>query len=168
MTTKEQERTALAKIRKIVEGLGEDSYVGTALEGCFEIAERNIEYDWASSYQQLYEDAVKAGDKLLRDSKCKDDEIKSLEKQIDSLQRTVSDLEERYNEQKKQANEFAQMYIDERKGLKVECTDGFKDTKPVKKIEFFNHNGFRFINVTEPSGWTNSFKIDDLVKFELA
>ena len=168
MTTKEQERTALEKIRKIVESLGEDSYVATALEGCFEIAERNIEYDWASSYKQLYEDAVKAGDKLLLDSKCKDDEIKSLEKQIDSLQRTISNLEERYNEQKKQANEFAQMYLDERKDAKIECTDGHNETKPIKKIEYFNNNGFRFINVTEPSGWTNSFKIDDLVRFEVS
>lgn len=38
MTTKEQERKALEKIRKIVEELGENSYVGTAFEGCFEIA----------------------------------------------------------------------------------------------------------------------------------
>jgi hypothetical protein len=32
MTTKQQEREALAKIRKIVESLGENSYVGTALD----------------------------------------------------------------------------------------------------------------------------------------
>ena len=39
MTTKDQERKALAQIRKIVEGLGEESYIGIAFEGCFEIAE---------------------------------------------------------------------------------------------------------------------------------
>jgi hypothetical protein len=33
MTTKEQERQAIEKIRKIVEGLGENSYVGFAMEG---------------------------------------------------------------------------------------------------------------------------------------
>lgn len=32
MTTKEQERQAIEKIRKIVEGLGENSYVGFAME----------------------------------------------------------------------------------------------------------------------------------------
>lgn len=54
MATKEQERAALAKIKKIVEGLGKDSYIGTAFMGCFEIAEENIENDWAGS---LYERA---------------------------------------------------------------------------------------------------------------
>lgn len=49
MTTKEQERNALEKIKKIVEELGENSYVGTAFAGCFEDAEQNIEYDAAYS-----------------------------------------------------------------------------------------------------------------------
>ena len=55
MTTKEQERKALAQIRKIVEGLGSNSYVGTAFEGCFEIAEENIEYDFGCSMKQEIE-----------------------------------------------------------------------------------------------------------------
>ena len=33
MTTKDQERQAIEEIRKIVEGLGENSYVGFAMEG---------------------------------------------------------------------------------------------------------------------------------------
>lgn len=33
MTTKDQERKAVEKIRKIVEELGENSYVGFAMEG---------------------------------------------------------------------------------------------------------------------------------------
>lgn len=51
MTTKEQERKALERIRKIVESLGEQSYIGTAFEGCFEKAEENIEYDAAFSWK---------------------------------------------------------------------------------------------------------------------
>lgn len=47
--TKEQERKALAQIKKIVESLGEDSYIATAFEGCFEIAESNIDNDFADS-----------------------------------------------------------------------------------------------------------------------
>ena len=47
MTTKEQERKALAKIKAIVEELGPDSYIGTAFEGCFEIAADNIGNDFA-------------------------------------------------------------------------------------------------------------------------
>lgn len=55
MTTKEQERKALEQIRKIVEGLGEDSYIGTAFEGCFLVAEENIENDWAFSMKERAE-----------------------------------------------------------------------------------------------------------------
>lgn len=57
MATKEQERKALEKIRKIVEELGEDSYIGTAFEGCFEVAEENIENDFACSMKQRAESA---------------------------------------------------------------------------------------------------------------
>ena len=53
--TKEQERKALAQIRKIVEGLGENSYIGTAFDGCFEDAETNIENDFAFSWKQRAE-----------------------------------------------------------------------------------------------------------------
>lgn len=57
MTTKEQERKALAQIRKIVEGLGSGSYIGMAFEGCFEIAEENIENDFGCSMKQKWEAA---------------------------------------------------------------------------------------------------------------
>lgn len=59
MTTKEQERQAIVKIRKIVEGLGENSYVGTAMEGVLEVAEQNIEYDAAFSLKGEAEAAEK-------------------------------------------------------------------------------------------------------------
>jgi hypothetical protein len=52
MTTKEQERKALAQIKKIVESLGEDSYIGTAFEGCFEDAETNYEYSTVNKMPQ--------------------------------------------------------------------------------------------------------------------
>lgn len=47
--TKQQEREALDKIRKIVEQLGPDSYLATAFEGCFDLAAENINNDWACS-----------------------------------------------------------------------------------------------------------------------
>lgn len=65
MTTKEQELKALAQIKKIVESLGADSYIGTAFEGCFEIAEENIENDFACSMKQRWESATERGDKYL-------------------------------------------------------------------------------------------------------
>lgn len=51
MATKQQEREALAKIRKIVDALGEDSYIGASFTGCFELAEENIEMDFACNLQ---------------------------------------------------------------------------------------------------------------------
>lgn len=59
MSTKEQERAALQKIRKIVEGLGEDSYIGMAFEGCFDIAEENIRNDFADSWKSRWETSEK-------------------------------------------------------------------------------------------------------------
>lgn len=47
MTTKDQERKTLEQIRKMVEGLGESSYIAAAFEGCFEVAEENIDNDFA-------------------------------------------------------------------------------------------------------------------------
>lgn len=66
MTTKEQERKALERIRKIVAELGEDSYVATAFEGCFEIAEENIENDFACSMKQRVESAEKEAEEFKR------------------------------------------------------------------------------------------------------
>ena len=52
MTTKEQERQAIEKIRKIVKELGENSYVGFAMEGVLELAEDNIREDTAYSMKK--------------------------------------------------------------------------------------------------------------------
>lgn len=51
MATKEQERAALEKIRKIVDGVGgHDSYIGKAFEGCFAVAQENIDNDFWNSF----------------------------------------------------------------------------------------------------------------------
>lgn len=55
IATKDQEREALAKIKKIVEGLGPQSYIGTAFEGCFEDAEENIDNDFGFSMKQRFQ-----------------------------------------------------------------------------------------------------------------
>lgn len=55
MTTKDQERQAIEKIRKIVEGLGENSYVGFAMDGILELAEDNIREDTAYSMKERAE-----------------------------------------------------------------------------------------------------------------
>ena len=64
MTTKEQEFKALTQIKKIVDSLGEDSYIAMAFEGCFDIAEENIRNDWGCSMKQRAESAEKLVSKL--------------------------------------------------------------------------------------------------------
>ncbi len=63
MTSKDQERKALEQIRKIVNALGEGSYIAMAFEGCFEIAEDNIGNDFGCSMKQRLDAAeVKLND----------------------------------------------------------------------------------------------------------
>jgi hypothetical protein len=65
MTTKDQERQAIEEIRKIVEGLGENSYVGFAMEGVLELAEENIREDTAYSMKRRAEIAEEQTDGYL-------------------------------------------------------------------------------------------------------
>lgn len=91
MATKEQELKALEKIKKIVEELGEDSYIGMALDGCFEIAEDNINNDFACSMKQRWQSAEKETEKFSLRLKERDNQIEQLKKEIKGLE---SDREE--------------------------------------------------------------------------
>lgn len=62
--TKQQERDALEKIRKIVEQLGPDSYLATTFEGCFDLAAENIDNDWACSMADRARRAEKRAEEL--------------------------------------------------------------------------------------------------------
>ena len=57
MSTKQQEREALATIKQIIAELGPDSYLSIAFEGCFQDAEQNIENDFGCSMKQRLESA---------------------------------------------------------------------------------------------------------------
>lgn len=74
-TTKEQERQALKKIRSIVESLGEDSYIATAFDGVWEIAEENIENDFAGSCKWFVDKANAADEMLRKTGKDADEEL---------------------------------------------------------------------------------------------
>lgn len=64
IATKDQERKALEEIRKIVDNLGENSYVGAAMEGVLELAEDNIENDFVQSMKESVETAEKRAHEL--------------------------------------------------------------------------------------------------------
>lgn len=92
--SKEQERQALEQIRKIVAAVGgADSYIGMAIDGCLEMAESNIENDFAFSMKRraekaqtdaehFHEKAGKLSDELARADK----EISRLKEQLDREQ----------------------------------------------------------------------------------
>ena len=103
MTTKEQELKALAQIKKIVDSLGEDSYIAMAFEGCFEIAEENIRNDWGCSMKQRAESAekkVEGLEKLLKETNDRlNGTIKAMKinnenatSEINRLQDTINEL----------------------------------------------------------------------------
>ena len=82
MTTKEQERQAIEKIRKIVEGLGENSYVGFAMDGILELAEDNIREDTAYSMKERAEIAQKDARKAEKENKDLKAELRILRSEI--------------------------------------------------------------------------------------
>ncbi len=92
MTTKEQERKALAQIKKIIDSLGENSYVATAFEGCFEVATQNIENDFACSMMQRAESAEKKAAELTSENR----ELKAtIQKIKDETSATFTILQEK-------------------------------------------------------------------------
>lgn len=82
--TKDQEREALEKIKAILDTLGLDSYVGTAFEGRLEIAEENIENDFAFSMKQRVETAVVENSRLKERVKELEDKLAESEKDYEA------------------------------------------------------------------------------------
>lgn len=84
--TKAQERETLEKIKAMVAELGPDSYLKTALEGVFEIAEMNIDEDAAYSFPGrigvLEEQLKETGSKL-----------NSAKRDADAAQKALADAE---------------------------------------------------------------------------
>ncbi len=99
MTTKEQERKALAQIRAIVDSLGEGSYIATAFEGCFEDAEENITNDFAVSMKDRYQHAMSEAEECRKQYVALCEEYRAervrLEKALDEERKNVANaLEE--------------------------------------------------------------------------
>lgn len=80
LASKRNERETLEIIRQLVADLGEQSYLATAFEGCFEDAESNIENDFGDSWKRRCESA---------------------ERKLDEAQAEIESLRERLTESKK-------------------------------------------------------------------
>lgn len=98
MTAKDQEREALKKIREIVEGLGEDSYIAAAFEGCFEIAEDNINNDLACSMAQIVELSDKEAERVKSESNAIKQEISAAKEVARVLENENAELQKAVTE----------------------------------------------------------------------
>lgn len=106
MITKDDERKALDKVRKIVEGLGKDSYVATAFEGCFDIAEDNINNDMACSMKQRYEMADRDAWTAQEEVANARARIKELESELEQKDQKIEELASRVRTTKEERDEM--------------------------------------------------------------
>ena len=103
MAMKEQERQAIQKIRKIVEGMGKNSYLATVMDGVLETAEENIEYDAAFSLKGRVEVAEKEAAELKKENE-------ELRKVFSEMQGRLAKLAEE-NARYREAYERLKVYI---------------------------------------------------------
>ena len=132
VATKEQERKAIQKIRKIVEELGENSYVGFAMEGVLELAEDNIREDTAYSMKKNAEIAWERADKAEKENKGLKKEVEDLKKTVKKRRTTISELNtELCNARAKaKANEVPEELIQE-----MYCMAYDKEAESIGKME---------------------------------
>lgn len=107
MTTKAQERKALEQIREIVEGLGEDSYIGKAFEGCFDDAESNIDNDFWNSMAQRYKGMLGKEIENVNKIKWLEDQNEKVKKELHLAKTTMHQEAERANRMRDKATEYA-------------------------------------------------------------
>lgn len=84
--TKAQERDALEKIKAIVATLGPRSYVGTALDGCLEDAEVNIENDFGDSMRARWQDAEKRVGQALKETAAVKEELAQVRRALQTAE----------------------------------------------------------------------------------
>ena len=171
MMTKAEERKALEKIKKILEECGADSYIGMAFNGCVEMAESNIDNDFANDPKECIKNITKkydAANKEIEEWKKAYEvnaELRCREKELHKAE--VEALNGRINELRVENAKLANDWNEERRDVTVATEGGEKQVKPFAKVQFINHEGFRFVNIVEKSGWTNSYKIDELTELTI-
>lgn len=113
MTTKEQEKKALEQIKKIIAGLGEGSYIATAMDGMIDDAEENIENDWAMSWKDRAETATKRFEKAEAELVKLSQDKASMEKKLTEEKEKETKERQYYAfEAQKQANRAAHLEDD--------------------------------------------------------
>ena len=84
--TKAQEREAMEKIKAIFATLGPRSYVGTALDGCLEDAEVNIENDFGDSMRARWMEAENRVAQAAREAAAAKEELEAVRKHLQTAE----------------------------------------------------------------------------------
>lgn len=90
--TKDQERDAVERIRAIVATLGPRSYAGTALEGCLEDAEVNIENDFGDSMKARWQDAKRRVAEAVKETAAAKEELEKVRNALRDAENNVDHL----------------------------------------------------------------------------
>lgn len=105
MATKAEERKALEQIQKIIEGLGAESYIGKAFEGCAEIARDNIDSDFWNSMKDQRDSATKREYEAIQKAQELRDEVEKLNEAKDDWKTCAEKLRGNWREAKDTATE---------------------------------------------------------------
>lgn len=98
--TKEDECKALEQIKKIVENVGgEESYIGMAFKGVFELAEQNIENDFYCSALDWKNERDRLKNEAIEDN----ERIEWLKKKVKEKETLYDNLYARFREQENRA-----------------------------------------------------------------
>ena len=114
IATKEQERNTLAKIKKMVAELGENSYLASAFTGAFELAEQNIDNDFGFTTQEYIDMATKAD----ATEKRLNEELTKTKAMLAAVQEAHRATSENFDTTSERANKYAHEIDDLKANLK--------------------------------------------------
>lgn len=129
ITTKETEANTLQKIRRMVADLGENSYVGAAFDGCFDLAEENIHNDWCLSWKEKYDSLQKDMDELTAEAETLRKENDSMQKDMDGLTAEAETLREENDSMQKKMKELSEPIQDNFTGKETQILLDMLNTK---------------------------------------
>ena len=112
MTTKEQERTALNKIRNILGTLDADGWVNTAFKGVCDIAQENIDNDFGDS-------PVKRVESLEKELKTTQNSMESWKSDAVHYEREYEALKEAHEKTRKDISEIVAQRIKQKDAIEM-------------------------------------------------
>ena len=124
MATKEQERKTLTEIEKMVLGLGVGSYIATAFEGCWEIAQDNIENDYGNSMKKQRDMTCDQLESAMNTIKSMKEELDRRNEAIKTLRKSVANLSESDKDhliKQSNAEKIASEHIQKLADYEVKC-----------------------------------------------